>query len=71
MSNFFIFSRLELSSEQTEDLVRRLMSESHLVTFEDFKTGFVELIERMNNAVEDVGDDDEDCGELSPTTTIL
>ena len=36
------------------------MSESQLVTFEDFKTGLVELIERMNGAG-DVGDD---CGKL-------
>ena len=38
------------------------MSKSPLVTFEDFKTGLVELIERMNGA-EDLGDD---CGEISP-----
>ena len=29
------------------------MSQSHLVTFEDFKTGLVELIEGMNNAAEE------------------
>ena len=57
-----LFRRLELSSEQTEDLVRRLSSEGQLITFEDFKTGLVELIERMNNAAEDLGNDD--CGEL-------
>ena len=39
------------------------MSESQLVTFEDFKTGLVELIERMN-----VGDD---CGELFHRENIL
>ena len=57
-----LFRRLELSSEQTEDLVRRLSSEGQLITFEDFKTGLVELIERMNNAAEDLGN--HACGEL-------
>ena len=55
---WLFFRRLELNSEQTEELVRRLSSEGQLITFEDFKTGLVELIERMNNAADD------DCGEL-------
>ena len=59
---WLFFRRLELNSEQTEDLVTRLSSESQLITFDDFKTGLVELIERMNNAADDAGN--YDCGEL-------
>ena len=64
---WLFFRRLELNSEQTEDLVRRLSSERQLITFEDFKTGLVELIERMNNATDDDSGDAVRRGELQYT----
>ena len=64
---WLLFRRLELSSEQTEDLVGRISSGRQLITFEDFKTGLVELIERMNNATDDDSGDAVRRGELQYT----